>query len=609
MEICVKHPTFHRCTSSTRVAQLCFIEAMSLPPQQVSWFENSRNITFEGKASLITVGGDYYLHEPFQPLNPNSLRSQAARETMFGTEAFTIVAPPCLPDTRVQVLAEIKDWVIENDPSKPMLWLTGPAGFGKTCVMSSAADMCNRGGFLASSFFAMGLPEGKKPNEYFAATLAWQLFKHESLRHLLQDVLMFIDHSDPGIFHRELESQMEALILKPLRSMPPGPDVKLPSIIVIDGFEEWDAKEHTWVLEALLKACTDPAFPFRFLISSRPDYNISKFFSTTAGDLSVQIVLDDKYNPDADIALYYKERFRELRADLGGLPEDWPGEDVINNLVTMTAGHWSFARSVTWSIKNSGVYAEKQLDVVLGHHPLDETESPFTFVDGLYLAILNRCPKPDLAVQWLLAITSDPLTSLPRMFVNQLMESRPGEALFLFKDLASVIYVPRLAGDPDAKRYKLYNHTFIDYLADPVRNKTYFVEATTVKKFLLDRYLFVLKNKGPEIPISPTEQQSFLDLFVPLISKFEAWTAEISRTRTYRHDVYLSCDAKWWVQVISEKVGHDTSAVEAIFNHLHRECRGWPKSDTPACKLWKLAITEKYPSLNLKQASKQTRGD
>jgi Mrp family chromosome partitioning ATPase len=51
-------------------------------------------------------------------------------------------APSCLKDTRVDVLAHIEGWMA--DPSgKPVYWLTGVAGTGKTTIAQSVAMMAD----------------------------------------------------------------------------------------------------------------------------------------------------------------------------------------------------------------------------------------------------------------------------------------------------------------------------------------------------------------------------------------------------------------------------------------------------------------------------------
>jgi hypothetical protein len=89
---------------------------------------------------------------------------------------------------------------------------------------------------------------------------------------------------DPAVFRMNLHEQMEQLVLKPLRATQAalGSTSKLPMTILIDGIDECGEnpykdpnrskiQDQIEVLSALLQAVLDPAFPFRVIITSRPE--------------------------------------------------------------------------------------------------------------------------------------------------------------------------------------------------------------------------------------------------------------------------------------------------------------------------------------------------
>ncbi|KAF6755298.1 hypothetical protein DFP72DRAFT_782643, partial [Ephemerocybe angulata] len=65
-------------------------------------------------------------------------------------------APKCMSETRVAVQDEILSWITDGhmdaDP-KRILWVTGPAGTGKTAILGSIAERCKADGTLAATFF------------------------------------------------------------------------------------------------------------------------------------------------------------------------------------------------------------------------------------------------------------------------------------------------------------------------------------------------------------------------------------------------------------------------------------------------------------------------
>jgi len=63
-----------------------------------------------------------------------------------------------MPDTRVEVLKEIEEWVIEPNSAEHLLWLHGPAGSGKSAIATSACQQLDKRAdgrqYLGASFFA-----------------------------------------------------------------------------------------------------------------------------------------------------------------------------------------------------------------------------------------------------------------------------------------------------------------------------------------------------------------------------------------------------------------------------------------------------------------------
>ncbi|KAF5324688.1 hypothetical protein D9611_004102 [Ephemerocybe angulata] len=558
--------------------------------------QDLQNATFQGNTTVIEA--DTYVYVVRPGLSAKLLSDHVAHDAMCSGVA------PCLAGTREQVLAEIKSWINEKDPEKPMLWITGPIGAGKSAIATSVEKWCEQEGINASSFHFSALPEDRPVASSLVATLAWQMFSHPDLRHVMPTVLQCIKN-DPGVFHKRLEYLLEALILAPLRAKRPSPDEAPPSIIVIDGLDtckEWYQKE---IFAALQKACADPAFPFRILYATRPERSIATLFKSedpTKGP-TLTIDLDAKYSPDLDIALYFQTHFAEIRELLPSFSSGWPGNEDMDALVAKTGGNFAYGVALMNSIDvRSHIMPLVQLDSILDRRPLAPSveRRMFSELDEGYLSILQTCRDPKLVVQWLLAIDSEVLADLPAIFIDRFLQSLAAETAITLWNLPSVFYCPPLK-DAEAK-YRFHHHSFKAFLVDPDRNKEHFVEESIVKKFLLERYIFILKNKGPDsnLSVSDAQRTDFLERFVTLIPRFEALIQAFSPTKAYEPDAYLSCDAEWWVQTICEHLGNDTTAVRAIYANLHRDCSYWPKGCIPACKLWKTAIKKTFPTIDFK---------
>jgi hypothetical protein len=235
-------------------------------------------------------------------------------------------APACYPETRTAIQEDILSWIRHGDrDTEPMtvMWLSGPAGSGKTAIAGSIAEACQEKGTLAASFFFSSFSPSpqRSSKKHLVPTLVYQLLQHDSVEGMEVLVLRAIQR-DPAVFKRRLKDQFEALLLNPLRKLRPQfsqdtPD--LPEVIVIDGVDEVkvdqdgitdhhaaplrNEDDHLEIISCLLHASKDPVFPFRILVASRPERVFTDFFSIEAQHQSIPLFLDEKYDPDSDIRI------------------------------------------------------------------------------------------------------------------------------------------------------------------------------------------------------------------------------------------------------------------------------------------------------------------
>ena len=155
-------------------------------------------------------------------------------------------APKCHEDTRKAVQEEIFSWINggdEDSQPKNILWLTGPAGTGKTAIAGSIADICDDRGILAGSFFFSSVSgsELRRSKGSLIATLAYNLLQHDDLQALRGPMLSRIER-DPTIFRKRLKDQCNALLLKPFCDVCGQLNgLAIPKVIVIDGLDEVEA--------------------------------------------------------------------------------------------------------------------------------------------------------------------------------------------------------------------------------------------------------------------------------------------------------------------------------------------------------------------------------
>ncbi|KAJ2919981.1 hypothetical protein MD484_g505, partial [Candolleomyces efflorescens] len=456
---------------------------MSAP---MSNFHGARNVN---TGDITNINAQNYNHYDGRSRNAvEKLREHIAAGAMHDS-AERCDAPKCHPETRVAVQDELVNWIEHGDEEpKPVriVWITGPAGGGKTAIMGSTAETCEKKGLLACSFFFSSFSgsANRRLKKCLVATLAYQLAQHDALPDVGERILSCVERN-PAVFDRQLEVQFDQLLFQPLREARRDTGTKPPKVILIDGLDECQAEHYSDVarspqemaranevdqkeiLQALLKAANDPFFPFRIIIASRPEPVIQTFFTDVAHHISKRIFLDNKYNPDADMLLFLEAKFAEIRREYK-LPSSWPSQDVKRTLVENASGQFVYVATVMRFIGGSSGLPDQLLRQVLDLRVNDASANPFGPLDALYSHILNSCPDPRLTVRWLVIIFCLHLfNSKSASFVRLFLESSPGEASHAFRGLNSLLDIPPV--NDDTSQYSLFHKSLVDFLGDWAR--------------------------------------------------------------------------------------------------------------------------------------------
>src|ERR1700760_182617 len=82
--------------------------------------------------------------------------------------------PSCHPGTRVQLLEKIKTWFYNRMGEKALLWLSGPAGVGKSAIIQTLAEALAESKSLGATLFFSRLNDRKDPQRVIA-TISYQL--------------------------------------------------------------------------------------------------------------------------------------------------------------------------------------------------------------------------------------------------------------------------------------------------------------------------------------------------------------------------------------------------------------------------------------------------
>jgi len=80
----------------------------------------------------------------------------------------------CLRGTRGDVLLQLEHW-LKNRQDRPIFWLSGLVGTGKSTIAQTFAEISFADGMLGASFFCSQDFEGRRNLQVIFPTLAFQL--------------------------------------------------------------------------------------------------------------------------------------------------------------------------------------------------------------------------------------------------------------------------------------------------------------------------------------------------------------------------------------------------------------------------------------------------
>ncbi|KAF6765837.1 hypothetical protein DFP72DRAFT_1108824, partial [Ephemerocybe angulata] len=426
-------------------------------------------------------------------------------------------APKCMRETRVAVQDEILSWITDGHHDanpKRILWVTGPAGTGKTAILGTIAERCKADGRLAATFFFSSFSGSvaRRSKTHLVSTLAYQLLEQERLDEVGQaraHICQAIRRS-PAILQKRLQTQLDELIILPFRHGAPAGATPMSQhrtvAIIIDGLDECDCVEDDFrtnnsgrrrtkedeqieILSAILHAVNDPSFPFIVIIASRPELAIREFFNTSiARSATRELFLDHKYDPSADIRLFYDSKFSSIRRRFN-LPPNWPSIEDVLQLVANASGQFIYAATVMRFVEGPPAGTQNVAPAVPGlrtpHQRLvrilelraqvrTPEVHPLKALDILYDTVVRTCSEPSLSMKWLGAIQRYGKIggfanshSMPARLVRLWLEQSPGEEVCALGPLSSLIYIP---SDPNCDElYSFHHKSFVDFFEDESR--------------------------------------------------------------------------------------------------------------------------------------------
>jgi len=371
---------------------------------------------------------------------------------------------------------DIEHW-LKGERDQRIFWLNGLAGTGKSTIAQTFAETTFADGKLGASFFCSRDFKDRSNLQTIFPTLAFQLAcQYPGFRKQLFQVLK----ACPDVRHESLSSQMEKLIVGPLKA------TQLLTLIIIDALDECKDEQPASAILSILSCHVDQIPNVKFFITGRPEPRIRSGFRLESLAPITEVLKLHEVKPEAvdrDIELFFQTELTSLsknRSDCD-LTEDWPSPSDMEILCKKAAGFFIYASTVVKFVASEGDPPTEQLALITSL-PESTTEEGRSGVDQLYIKVLQQafCDVPAGNTQRHLRFQAVVGTVL--LIFNPLSIKGLSELLGIniphirttMRSLHSLLLVPDGAEDP----IQVFHKSFPDFLTDPERceDKQFFVE-------------------------------------------------------------------------------------------------------------------------------------
>jgi hypothetical protein len=428
---------------------------------------------------------------------------KVAKEATF--DSYKNQHDECLPGTRRELLHQIEEWA-KSPHGKCIFWLNGMAGTGKSTISRTIASKLKLRNSLGASFFFKRGEEDRGSAKKLFPTLVQQLVT--TIPQLINGVQKAIK-DDPYISEKALGEQFNKLLLQPLINV--DLDQTATMVIVIDALDECESGQYGDDVKAILKLLPQvqmlKAIQLRFFLTSRPELPIRLGLQKIIGnhqDLDLHAVPQSEVA--RDIASFLKHKMSHICQD-HGLPIAWPGDEVIQILITRTLPLFISAATLCRFIGDPHWYPPSRLKVIL-----DYQSAYVSKMDNTYLPVLNQLllgadkwESQELVQEFKRIIGAIIILTTP-LSVNALSQLLKTETINIVKQLHHLHSVLNFPDDFNAP-VRLFHLSFRDFLLDSKTKETKFwIDEKIVHQNLTDQCLEIMdRNLKQNICNLPTD--------------------------------------------------------------------------------------------------------
>ncbi|XP_006456994.1 hypothetical protein AGABI2DRAFT_181391 [Agaricus bisporus var. bisporus H97] len=306
--------------------------------------------------------------------------------------------PRCHPQTRVKLIARIIAWFENQASLEFLLWITGPAGVGKSAVVQTFAEYLVKSHRLGASVFLSRPNKRDNPHGVFI-TIAYQLTKRvDGYRDYIVERLRL----DPELLSGDLQAQFMTFIVEPFVEKKIGAGGKRWGIL-LDGLDELRGSDAQCEIIQLIVSFTHehPNAPLAWIIASRPESHISNVFEDdeVRGTYWSEYIPIDSTEACADVERFLRSSFKTTQKKFRHcVSSDWPSKTDFLKLTAAASGLFIYAQVAMQFIQDSNhadpvARFKVLLSVIDCSNAVTSEENPFLHLDALYHQILSSIPS------------------------------------------------------------------------------------------------------------------------------------------------------------------------------------------------------------------------
>ncbi|KAG2065516.1 hypothetical protein BDR04DRAFT_950391, partial [Suillus decipiens] len=412
----------------------------------------------------------------------------------------------CLQGTRIEILSQITEWVNSTGDNIPcVLWLSGPAGKGKSAIAHTIAKWVEGVGRLSSCYSFDRQREADRRHEKIFSTIARDLVDRDpEMRRALADAVQAANSPYNSLKKTaDIIQQWQKLLIEPLKRS--SRSTGEPIVIVIDALDESGGVETRRDLLRILAGkhpnpavakITDLSGNLRFIVTSRPLDDINNEFYGVQHIR--QVSMDDI--PPASAK-------RDIRAYVSKELEGSGFQDrQFSVLAERADGLFEWARLACGYIKKShaGLSRQDCYNAVVSRDPAERS----TLLDSMYELILTDLIPSDTSPQsqklrstalarfrsvmgQILGMAEPlPLTSLNAMRRHFPMREDHFDVELVVNSMGSLLSGTANADSPIGPLHA----SFRDFLTDKPSSKEFFIDLSKVQRDLAFASLRVMEH-------------------------------------------------------------------------------------------------------------------